>query len=251
MLPLALAWATWAAWAPVASALTYRGGSNFSAAAGLGLRRPQCSCEANSANWKRPQRTEPRCVFIDLGAADGNTFDSFLANGYGPVKNCPRHGEWQAILVEANPMFTEKLQALQENLPEKVQSLAGTAAYSCETTTSFSIDPDSVHNYWGSSLVENVGLRQVTVPTINVNKLLLESVIPEDWVMLKIDIEGAEYDVMPCLAEFKEAELVDEIFLEEHWWFPDRTREQNATMVKAKEKLRSRNVRIPAYFSNS
>ena len=51
-----------------------------------------------------PARTEPRCVFIDLGAADGNTFDSFLANGYGPVKNCPRHGEWQAILVEAEGM---------------------------------------------------------------------------------------------------------------------------------------------------
>lgn len=45
-------------------------------------------------------RTEPKCVFIDLGAADGNTFDSFLANGYGPVKNCP-HRQWQAILVEA------------------------------------------------------------------------------------------------------------------------------------------------------
>lgn len=39
--------------------------------------------------------------------------------------------------------------------------------------------------------------------------------------------QGAEYDVMPCLAEFKEAELIDEIFLEEHWWFPDRTAEQS------------------------
>ena len=40
-------------------------------------------------------------MFIDLGAADGNTFDSFLSNGYGPVKNCPHGGDWQAILVEA------------------------------------------------------------------------------------------------------------------------------------------------------
>lgn len=40
-------------------------------------------------------------------------------------------------------------------------------------------------------------------------------------------LQGAEYDVMPCLAEFKDAELIDEIFLEEHWWFPDRTAEQS------------------------
>lgn len=36
-------------------------------------------------------------------------------------------------------------------------------------------DADAVHNYWGSSLVENVGSRKVTVPTINVNKLVMEA----------------------------------------------------------------------------
>ncbi|CAJ1448728.1 unnamed protein product [Effrenium voratum] len=205
-----------------------RAGSNASRSAlRAGLRRPSCTCEANNPSWKRPTRSEPKCVFIDLGAADGNTFDSFLADDYGPVHNCPHGGDWEAILVEANPMFSKKLQALQSNLPGKVQSLASTAAYSCETTTSFSIDADAAHNYWASSLMENVGRRQVTVPTVNVNKLLAESVIPGDWVMLKVDIEGAEYDVMPCLAEFKDAELIDEIFLEEHWWFPDRTAEQS------------------------
>ena len=38
--------------------------------------------------------------------------------------------------------------------------------------------------------------------------------------------QGAEYEVMPCLAELKDAEMIDQIFLEEHTWFPDRTDQQ-------------------------
>ena len=140
-------------------------------AATAGLRKPGCSCEANSPSWKRTARTQPKCVFIDLGAADGNTFDSFLADDYGPVGNCPHGGDWEAILVEANPLFSKKLKALEANLPGKVHSLAATAAYSCETETTFSIDADPTHNYWASSLDEKVGEKEVTVPTINVNKL--------------------------------------------------------------------------------
>eukprot|EP00913_Durusdinium_trenchii_P024032 g22570.t1 len=107
------------------------------------------------------------------------------------------------FIVAKDGKTKHKMRDIIERTPEYFSNLFA------QTTTSFSIDADAVHNYWGSSLVEN------------------ESVIPEDWVMLKIDIEGAEYDVMPCLAEFKEAELIDEIFLEEHWWFPDRTAEQS------------------------
>ena len=33
---------------------------------------------ANNPNWKKTERTEPKCIFIDLGAADGNTFSKFL-----------------------------------------------------------------------------------------------------------------------------------------------------------------------------
>eukprot|EP00438_Fugacium_kawagutii_P006640 Skav235739 [mRNA] locus=scaffold1686:178517:179823:- [translate_table: standard] len=41
--------------------------------------------------------------------------------------------------------------------------------------------------------------------------------------MLKVDIEGAEYNLLPCLAQFKDAGLIDRMYLEEHWWFPSIT----------------------------
>eukprot|EP00931_Biecheleriopsis_adriatica_P101935 TRINITY_DN76983_c0_g1_i1.p1 TRINITY_DN76983_c0_g1~~TRINITY_DN76983_c0_g1_i1.p1 ORF type:complete len:250 (-),score=60.12 TRINITY_DN76983_c0_g1_i1:30-779(-) len=214
---------------------------------------PGCTCEANNAAWTPTSRTTPKCIFIDLGAADGNTFAEFLEDDFGPVKNCPHGGDWEAFLVEANPMFTRKLNALEHNLAGKLHAFPQTAAFSCETTTSFFIDADPTHNFWASSLTNlvTVGQQKVTVPTINVNKFIAENILPDDYVLLKVDIEGAEYDVIPCLADFEKASLVDSLYLEEHWWFQGRTAEQNATLLAAKEKLRAKNVAIPLYFSQS
>merc|ERR1719409_1006068 len=61
-----------------------------------------CQCVASDPSWKACTRTVPECVFIDLGAADGNSFNVFLSNGYGKVAQCPSV-KWSAVLVEANP----------------------------------------------------------------------------------------------------------------------------------------------------
>merc|ERR1719498_920581 len=45
--------------------------------------RPQCKCQHDSPSWSTPTRTKPKCIFIDLGAADGREFHKFLNNEYG------------------------------------------------------------------------------------------------------------------------------------------------------------------------
>lgn len=215
---------------------------------------PPCQCLPQDPSWKTPTRTEPKCIFIDLGAADGNTFDEFVADGYGSVANCPSGGKWEALLVEANPLFTPKLKALAKNIPG-VHSYAETAAYSCAGTTSFYIDTDKTHNHWGSSMssqaddVVKSGKRKVTVPTVNVAQLIAENVLPNDWVMLKVDIESAEYSVIPCLAQSTHANLVDRLYLEEHTWFKSVTADDKKRMEEAKAKLRAMKVDIPVYYS--
>lgn len=196
------------------SVKSLRGGVNASSGSGRGT---PCQCEANNPAWKKTARTVPKCMFIDLGAANGNSFQQFLANAYGPVANCPS-GQWEALLVEANPQFTPALNAVATQYPGSVHAYGSTAAYMCQGTTSFSIDPDVAHNHWGSSMKTNHGSTTVTVPTINVVQLISETVSPGDWVILKVDIEGAEYDVIPCLSQFAQANLVDIMFLEEHGW---------------------------------
>eukprot|EP00930_Biecheleria_cincta_P075313 TRINITY_DN6247_c0_g1_i1.p1 TRINITY_DN6247_c0_g1~~TRINITY_DN6247_c0_g1_i1.p1 ORF type:complete len:252 (+),score=54.50 TRINITY_DN6247_c0_g1_i1:35-790(+) len=216
------------------------------------LKVPSCGCQADSASWTKTTRTVPKCIFIDLGAAGGNTLENWLQDGYGPVKNCPHGGDWEAFLVEANPDFSNKLNALQRNLAGKVHSMASTAAYTCDGTTTFSIDPDVAHDHWGSSMEHSfTGSKQYTVDTVSVNKLITENTIPGDWVVLKVDIEGAEYEVIPCLAKSPSAQLVDDLYLEEHFWFPETTPAKKLALKTAREALKSKGVRVPFYFSQT
>lgn len=216
--------------------------------------QPPCGCDPDDV-WKPPSRTAGKCVFIDLGAANGNSFEEFLNNKYGPVANC---ADWEAVLVEANPLFDEPLKSVQAKYPGKVQALFSTAAYMCEAQTSFYLDTVNVQqNFWGSSLssshadVQASGKVKVTVPTINLNRLVYETTIPADWVIVKMDIEGAEWDIVPCLAQSAAASKVDALYMEVHpaSWGMVGTTEQG--LSDAKHVLLAKGVQIPDYFSET
>lgn len=228
------------------SASQLRSSSNASSS------NPMCQCLPN-ANWAPTTRAIPKCMFIDLGAANGNSFQHFLANGYGPVANCPSGGQWEALLVEANPQFTPELNAVSAAHPGQVHVYASTAAYCCAGQTSFSIDPDVSHNHWGSSMKRSFGAtaKQVTVPTVNVMQLIAENVSPADWVILKVDIEGAEYDVVPALAQFQKANLVDIMFLEEHGYLAANSVYTQPQYTAAKTALINAGINIPSYHSGT
>jgi len=214
---------------------------------------PPCKCEAASPTWKKPTRTAPKCIFIDLGAADGNTFLRFLANDYGAVSACPS-GQYEAFLVEANPRFNEPLMAEAQKHPGMVHELNSTAAYMCEAETSFFLDTvNTEHNHWGSSMsdskpsVVRSGQVKVTVPTVNVMKLIYENTIPTDSVVVKMDIEGAEWDILPCLATSSAAPLIDHLYVEEHPPSYSLTGTSPTAFQAAKDALRKQNVDIPPY----
>jgi FkbM family methyltransferase len=214
-----------------------------------------CQCVASDPSWKACARTVPRCVFIDLGAADGNSFNFFLKDGYGKVGQCPSV-QWSAILVEANPRFNTQLAAIGTQNAGHMQVMSSTAAYMCEAQTSFFLDTvNTEKNFWGSSMssdhpdVQRSGQQKVTVPTSNLNRILFENTIPGDWVMVKMDIEGSEYDVLPCTASSPSASLIDRLYLEQHapsWGMAGTTPTQ---MEDAKNTLRQKGVDIPNYFS--
>jgi FkbM family methyltransferase len=216
---------------------------------------PPCQCQANG-QWPPTTRVIPKCIFIDLGAANANSFQQFLAGHYGPVANCPSGGQWEAYLVEANPQFNADLQAAQQQypgpVPGTVYPFSSTAAYSCVGQTSFSIDPDVAHNRWGSSMKRSFdGSTTVTVPTLNVMELIAKHTIQADWVMLKVDIEGAEFDLIPCLSQSNSAHFIDRMYLEEHTWLNTDSVYTKEQYAAAKQHLITVGVDIPAYFSQT
>ena len=71
----------------------------------------------------------------------------------------------------------------------------------------------------------------------------------KDLVIVKMDIEGAEFDIIPCLANSPQAHLVDKLFMEVHnpSWGLVGTSEQDFQQAQAV--LRRQGVDIPAYNS--
>jgi FkbM family methyltransferase len=235
-----------------------RGASQSNATALHAVKGMPCQCDAHQNTWLPSRRTTPKCIFIDLGAADGNTLRDFVAGKYGPVANCPS-GQWEATLVEANPRFDAALKQTEATYPGVVHAKFSHAAYMCEAQTTFYLDTKNHdQNYWGSSMSENhadtkaSGHVAVTVPTINIMRLLYETTIPSDFVILKMDIEGSEWDVLPCLANAASAPLVDRLLVEVHpqqWGNAGTTQPQFDAAIAA---LRAKGVDIPnAYHSQT
>lgn len=240
--------------APVNAAADQLGNATALHAIGKSQRGMACQCDLAQQSWTPSVRTTPKCIFIDLGAANGNTLKDFIAGAYGPLANCPSGGQWEATLVEANPRFSVPLKQAEATYPANVRvgSSTARAAYMCEAQTTFYLDTQShENNYWGSSMSANhvdaqkSGHTAVTVPTINILKTLYETTIPSDYVILKMDIEGAEWDVLPCLAKSPTAHLVDRLMVEVHpqnWGNAGTTQPQLDASLAA---LRAKGVDIP------
>lgn len=211
-----------------------------------------CQCVAHNSSWHAPARVAPKCVFIDLGAGDGDNLKTFLAGGYGSMSSCPG-GDWEAYLVEANPLFEPALAHLETEYQGKVHSLSSRAAYSCEANTSFYLDVQNrASNYGSSSMskmppdVKRSGLKKKVVPTVNFMRLLYEHTLASDYVIVKMDIGGSEWDVVPCLSRSMDAKLIDRLFLNqrsETWQLGHTTM---AEMDKAKTALKSIGIDMPS-----
>lgn len=243
----------------VPTALSARG--HFSTTAG----GAPCQCETSNAKWKTPHNRAPECLFIDLGAADGETYKAFLGQSkkwsfkydVGPFK----HENCYAYLIEANPRFSEPLEAFRA---DRVYPMPQTASYMCDKEhEDFYLDVSGPGG-WGSALNsthqsvsgKSGQLSKIEVKLFNLNRLLAENALPGDTVVVKMDIEGAEYDILPCLANSPAAALIDTLYLEDHcpgkWWCPTTGQAGNSKEVfnTALKTLREKGVKVPdGYWS--
>lgn len=213
-----------------------------------GRLRSPCHCQIDNKHWRKASRTEPKCLFIDLGAGAGSDLEAFAQDKFGPLKNCPSGGDWEAILVEANPVFSATLKAVAAKFPGKVHVNASHAAYMCDAKTAFYVNPaetNSIAGFQQAASSLRTELQKLEVETVNINRLLMENAIPGDYVILKMDVEGAEFDILPCMAESPSGSLVDRLYVEEHdpsWGLEGATQ---SSMQTAMAGLRTRGVDIP------
>lgn len=151
-------------------------------------------------------------IFIDLGSFDGDTieqaikimpnFDEFI--GFEPVKELDNKAVKK---YKDNPKV--KLLNVAAGLEDKkidfnvdIQKEAGTTEYTGSTMM--------------NDKITGVFIKR-KVKSINFPKWLKDNVNKDDFVILKIDIEGFEYDLIERLLEENVMDLVNVLYVEWHW----------------------------------
>ncbi|GAO18170.1 uncharacterized protein UV8b_01173 [Ustilaginoidea virens] len=215
--------------------------------------------------WRnsRIQQRKPRYVFVDLGANRADSLKTFLEVEDAkfkfsfPKPDWATHEQADIYLFEANPVFNEALVTAKETYQAQGLSITifpTTVVDVKDGTRTFYLDTVNGDNdFWGSSTNANhpdvvkSGSNGTELSAINISRWLLMNTLPKDYVVVKMDIEGSEYDVVPHMVEMGIWSVVDYLFVE--WHKNVAGEEAMARGHAAKDKLISKGVQMPSYDS--
>lgn len=160
-------------------------------------------------------QSKRRFVYIDLGA---NTYASSIGNWMRT--RYPQGSRFKVIAFEANPMFNQEYKLHPE------VELLNMAAWTENTTLDFRLGGKKTA---ASGFIETAGRKATSydtrldlarrgtlTPAIDIADFLRRRVDASDYVVLKIDVEGAEYAILPHLLKSNVTHLIDEMFIEFH-----------------------------------
>lgn len=148
------------------------------------------------------------------------------------------------IMVEPSPAYSPVLKEITKQFPHRVQSFERAITGFNESTVNIpfsvknkTIDPDVIKQ------AEQKGLPVVDVKGLNLMQLLSQTVSPEDFVIVKMDVEGSEYEILPCLVASSSIKLIDMFIIERHDWLPiAKTTGYIDQLNKALEKMKHHNI---------
>ncbi|KAK2001932.1 FkbM family methyltransferase [Colletotrichum falcatum] len=219
---------------------------------------------------------KPRYIFVDLGANRADSLEAFLLTtperevrirfpqallgnartdrvltplGFRPAI--------EIYLFEANPVFNAALVEAKERYTaqgKRVQVFPSTVADVADGTRTFYLDTvNETHDFWGSSTYANhgdvAGSRGAgtAMPAVDVARWLLTNALPRDLVVVKMDVEGAEYDLLPHFVEMGAWAVVDHLLVEWHAGLPSEAAGRAA--AEALARLKAEGVNVPDYES--
>ncbi|CAO3569220.1 unnamed protein product [Mortierella alpina] len=225
-----------------------------------------------SASSSQQSPSKRRYIFVDLGANRADSLEVFLKNPNAkfdydfPRPSWATHEEAEIFLFEANPVFNGHLVKAKEACDErgiKVTIFPSTVVDVKDTIRTFFMDTvNTAHDYWGSSIYAShpdavrSGAKGTDLTGINIATWLLRNTLPRDFVVVKMDIEGAEYEVIPHMADMGAWVVIDHLLVEWHGagvggGTPEEIQLREDRAAAAKDKLIKEGVQMPAYDSGA
>ncbi|MFO1426695.1 MAG: FkbM family methyltransferase [Steroidobacteraceae bacterium] len=147
-------------------------------------------------------------IFIDCGGHDGCSVIQFLLHRPG----------YECITFEPNPDLAGYYRWLPTRLIRK-------AVATHDGHVQFTIDPingDGSSICAGKDVVYDHSLSNEQCPTVSVECVDLSGFVarnvgPDDYLCLKIDVEGAEYEILDKMIRDGSISRVKELYAEFHW----------------------------------
>ncbi len=160
--------------------------------------------------WKAQER-----VFCDLGFNNRRVFDQF----YGALG-----GEFRWFGFEVQPDLHAQAQAALQTYTQGQVEFVHAAAATHDGTIPIAIEgkADGHHVFDGTTTVaalvrDKAHARRVDVPAIDLATFLEQRTGADASIVIKMDIEGAEYDLLPRLLTAPVRSRIDLVLCEFHW----------------------------------
>jgi FkbM family methyltransferase len=184
------------------------------------------ACAAFFALSCKTSEPKKRFVFIDGGAHKGETIEAFV--------NAPMYAEhdWEVFSFEANPDLIPHI-PVRDNV-----TVMNKALWVHDKGVRFHFGTTSL----GGSIVKNrrtaAGREPIHVESVDFGQWLKSQFRLEDTIHVKLDIEGAEYEILKKMSEDGTIEYVDKLYVEFHSpKMKGVTREDDRALVTTIERL--------------
>lgn len=168
--------------------------------------------------------------YFDLGAADGDTIRQFIRGEMVPIGGDIR--EWNIIGYEPVVYEADTLEKLKAEYPAVNLDIHRAAAWIDNGPIVFAKSNSQLNSSTMMSeceMYENSTLHQVYA--INFEQVIM-SLDANDTIIVKMDIEGAEYVILERLIETKAIKNINRLFVEFHdWIMPEEYKQRHAEIV--------------------
>ena len=149
-----------------------------------------------------------RKIFIDAGAHDGCSVKKFR-------KEHDKRKEYFIYSFEIEPDFSSCFNNIENHV------FINKAVWIEDGTKKFYRSKEKLRA--GSTLIKKKKSGQVDkehpiiVETIDFSKWVFDNLSKNDYIILKLDIEGAEYEVIPKMIKDGSFDYINHLWIEWHW----------------------------------
>jgi len=172
-------------------------------------------------------------IFIDAGAWNGISVSMFR-------KHWKNHEEFEIYSFECNPKYRNHFNKLNVNFINK-------AIWTYDGVVNFYLGNDGRGNDWGSTLIKNKITgnidpnKPVEVGCIDFSKWIVDNFSKKDYIILKIDVEGAEWEVLPKMMRDGSIDYINELYGE---WHVDKVGKTDVELGVMEMNLRKYNLKM-------